>query len=197
MCTFAASLCLAPLAAAQTRLHALGHSAHVDLELQVVRFEIFFNLEPDFFTLDPQGRQADSFQFHLDTMPGHQGMYGSSPFPWETIVRGEEVHLNSLIPIRDHICGPSTAPGSGGWGSILGSVPYTLADTFQTFEAPFPMLNTTTGDFRYRLELYHYGTLTQLYRGLSSPMPEPGAAAGLLAAAWWLRRRRRPDNVIR
>lgn len=192
--TFAACVAWAPHASAQVTLYALWHSVQVDERAQVVRFEIIYNRAPDFFTLDPQGLQADSFQFHLDTMHGHQGMNGNSPYPWETIVRGEEIHVNGDIPIRDHISGPSTAPGSGGWGPILGTAPYTLEGSHQAFEAPFSMLNTSTGNFWYRLEFYRHGALTRgWYEGHSSSIPGPWSAAACFATgAWWSTRRRRP-----
>ncbi len=152
------ALCTVSPASGQTTLIAESHEARVYEEARVVRFDVAYNREPDFTTVDPQGRQADSFQLHIDATPNDQGMNGASPYPWETIIRGDELHLAGDLPLRDHTSGPS--PASGGWGPALGSVPHTVAGRRHTFTVPFLMLNTRTGQFTYRLEIYRYGQLT-------------------------------------
>jgi len=173
-----------------TRLSVLSSSAQIDRTANVVRFEILYNRVPDFFTLDPGGRQADSFQINLDILRGCHGMGGSSPYPWETIIRGEEIHMAGDIPIRDHINGPSSSPWSGGWGPILGSVPYSMDGTLQRFEAPFSMLNYSSGNILFTLEIFRFGEWQARYRGIAHN-PSPGPAACVLAGAWWFARRRR------
>ncbi len=174
-------------------LAVISHALRYDAQARSVQFEILFNREPDYFTLDPMERQADSFQIYLDTKPGHQGWGGTSPFPWESIVRGEEIHIEGNIRIRDHLVGPSPKPHSGGWGALAGSVPYVLIGATQTFDAPFAMLNTNTGVFRYRIELYNYGTWNgAVYDGQTVPVPSPGAAVFAACAMGWAVRRRRP-----
>lgn len=176
-----------------TPLEAVSFGATYDFQSRVVHFEIVYNREPDFYTLDPKRRQADSFQIHLDTVSGVNGWGGTSPFPWETIVRGEEIHIEGDIRIRDHLQAPSPKPHSGGWGPIAGSVPYRLDGKTQTFSAPYDMLNTQSGKFAFVLELYNYGTGTGvIYDGSSMEVPAPGPI-GLAAASlgWALGRRRR------
>lgn len=141
----------------------------------LVRYEIVFNRSPDFLTTDPDDAQADSFQIYLDTQEGNHGLNGTSPLPWESVVRGEEIHASGDIRIRDHITGPSTAPGSGGWGPVAGSVPYQLRGTTLTFTAPFAIQNTATGKFAYVIELYRYGAWTgATYDGASEQIRRPG-----------------------
>ncbi len=141
-------------------LEATALSVRVDGRAQMVRYEVTFNREPDFHTLDESGAQADSFQFHLDTMEGNRGLGGTSPYPWESVVRGEEIHVSHTIRIRDHVLGPSHEPGSGGWGPIAGAFPYRLQGRRLTFSIPFAAQNTPTGRFAYSLELYRYGSWT-------------------------------------
>jgi hypothetical protein len=173
-------------------LKVVAQAVRYDTSALVVHFELEFNRPPDFFTLDPAGRQADSWQIGLDTIPGNNGMGGTSPYIWETIIRGEEIHIGNNIRIRDHILGPSLEPTSGGWGPIAASVPYTLSGTTQTFSAPFSALNTTTGQFRYQLELYHYGdVLSPVIRRDSVPVPAPAVTAVLGLAGLVASRRRR------
>ena len=50
-------------------LQVVGSSVRFDNAAQVVNFDIEFNHKPDFFTLDASGRQLDSWQISLDTMP--------------------------------------------------------------------------------------------------------------------------------
>lgn len=186
------ALCVAGPSAAQP-LAALSHSAVFDPDLSTLHFVVDFDRPPDFYTLDPEGRPAHSFQIHLDTQPGNLGWGGTSPYPWETIVRGGEIHEEGDIRIRDHILGPSGTPGSGGWGPLAGSVPYDLVDRHLSFEAPYSMLNTTTGRFTYSLEVYEFGSWTGVtYAGASVvvPSPAPAVALGLFAGAMAVRRRR-------
>jgi peroxiredoxin len=152
------ALCSIPPAAGQPVLVAESHEVSVDEDAGLAHFALVYNREPDFMTMDGQGRQADSFQFHIDTNPEDRG--GDSPYPWETIIRGEEIHIGGDIPVRDHSGGPSITPESGGWGPAVGSIPHTVAGTRHSFTVPFRMLNTRTGRFTYRLELYRYGQLT-------------------------------------
>lgn len=157
------------------------HRAWRDDANRTIVFELIYNRVPDFYTITPSGFQADAFQFFIDSQPGNNGWGGTSPLPWESIVRGGEIHVKGDVRIRDHVLGPSTKPISGGWGPIAGSVPYTLVETTQQFTVPFELLRTETGEFTYQLELYVNGSWTGVnYSGSSMPIPGP---SGVLIAA--------------
>jgi hypothetical protein len=158
-----------------------------------VQFSITFNQPPDFFTVDSFGRQANSFQFFIVGDP-------SLPYPknFDSIIRGEEIHITgNTIPTR-----ASTPhdpdPASGGWGPILGEVPFSLSVDTLTFSSPLFLISahSVDGIFTYNLELYEFGALTDFVTSTSVPAPILGAGLpGLVAAcggllAWWRRRRK-------
>ena len=190
--------CLAGFALASSMvcgqpLRVVGSSVKFDAAGQVVDFELEFNHKPDFFTLDAAGRQIDSWQISIDTMPGYNGFGGTSPYPWETIIRGEEIHVDDDIRVRNHILGPSPEPGSGGWGPIAGAVAYTLVDKRQRFTIPFSVLNTQSGTFRFEIQTFLYGELQSFtVKGGSIPaIPAPPAGAGVLGVGGMVMFRRR------
>jgi hypothetical protein len=173
-------------------LQVVGSSVRFDNAAQVVNFDIEFNHKPDFFTLDASGRQLDSWQISLDTMPGYNGFGGSSPYPWETIIRGEEIHCADNIRVRNHILGPSPEPESGGWGPIAGTVDYTLVDKKQRFTIPYDVLNTASGTFRFEIETYMYGEVqSHAVKGGSIPAIPAPAASGILGVGGMVMFRRR------
>lgn len=157
-------------------LIAESHAVRYAEKSRMVRFEIVFNRAPDFLSADSAGAQADSFQFHLDTM-GDAG--GTTGYPWETVVRGEEIHVNGDVPVRDHTLSASSEPGSGGWGPAAGSVAYSLKGKTLVFSTPFSMLKTDSGLFSYRLELYRSGVWTGVaIEDKSQPLPRIEHATG-------------------
>lgn len=172
-------------------LMTVSHWLIYDDVQETITFEIEYNRVPDFHSVNAFGDQADSFQIHLDTRPGNTGMGGTSPLPWETIVRGEEIHSFGKIPVRDHVHGPSSQPGSGGWGPIVTLLDFNQAGNRLTFEASFDVLNTPDGRFNYELDLYEYGAWTgTTYIGTSVPGPA-SAWVVVAAAALVVPRRRR------
>lgn len=171
-------VCFAPVAGAsptpaQSALRVVSRSVTVRGDPHAIRFEVVFDRAPDFHSVDSEGRQADSFQFHLDVLPGSGGMHGQSPYPWECIVRGEEIHGTGRILIRDHVRGPSEEPSSGGWGPVVGSVAYTLDGAHQQFDIPFSLLGTTTGEINYSLAVYQHGVAAGEWSGTSEGSPDP------------------------
>jgi hypothetical protein len=165
---------------------AISHSVIYDDDRRQVAFEIEFNQPPALNSTGVNGAQWDSFQFVLDTLPGNNGMGGASPLPWETVVRGEEVHEYALIPLRDHVNGPSSQPGSGGWGPVITLLDFELSGTRLYFEASYEHLQTPDGRFSYILDLYEQGVWTGSFSGTSVPAP-----AGVLVLLLAFPRRRR------
>jgi hypothetical protein len=118
----------------------------------LVTFRIVFNRSPDFFRTDELGRQADSFQYFVGSdVP-------VEPPLLDSIIRGEEIHSTGLIPIRNAFP-PDPTPGSGGWGTIRGEVPFTLHGPVLSFSAPLSLLTDRTGlsVLPYILEAYEFG----------------------------------------
>jgi hypothetical protein len=187
LCTLGAAAL--PASAGGPALFATHHSIVWDDDARTVTFSITYNRLPDFFTLDSMGRQADSFQWYLDTLPGDNGFGGA--IPWETIIRGEEIHIAGDIRIRDATRGPGGGPDGGGWGPLVGSVPYTMVDTTQTFIVPFATLNTPDGNMAFELQLLQYGRWTgDLYSGRSIPALAAGAVMLGVIGVGATRRRR-------
>lgn len=84
-------------------------------------FEITFNRMPDFYTVNDRGYQADYFQFNIDR---DNNVPILCFFSCDITVRGGEIYKDGDIPIRD-ITLPNE-PGSGGWGGVVCSVPYSV-----------------------------------------------------------------------
>jgi hypothetical protein len=175
--------CLAAAArAARADFAFLSQTAVFDPATQQVNFTIDFNQAPDFMTVDQYGRQADSFQYYIVGDP-------SRPYPenYDSIVRGEELHLTgSELRIRN-AAPPVSDPAAGGWGSVRGEVPINIDGDVLTFSAPLGVLSdhSTNGEFTYTLETYQYGALTDDVTAQTSVTPEPGSwvllGTGLLA----------------
>jgi hypothetical protein len=156
----------------------LTHSAVFDAGTGNVSFVVRFSEPPDFFTLDKFGRQAHSFQYFIVGDP-------TLPYPelYDSIVRGEEIHITGgTLRIRN-AHPPDPDPAAGGWGAIRGAIPFLVNDDTLTFEAPLALLSdhSTDGRFEYRLESYAFGELTRFELG-ESTVPEPRAAAGAMVA---------------
>jgi hypothetical protein len=151
-------------------------------DVSVTDFLITFSDTPDFFSVDAEGRQADSFQFFINpspTIPFQAGYDGVNT----TLIRGEEIHVSGDVRVRD-IRPSSGDPYSGGWGALRGSVAFLITGNLVTFSVPNDMLGVS-GPFGYHLEGYRYGADYYNDFGLSAPLapvPEPSTIlAGLLA----------------
>lgn len=151
-------LSLFAFSSVNAELIALEYGSTVDHLNQEVTFFINFNKTPDFFTTDSVGRQAASFQFYidadgLDPTPGRDAAASTV----ESIVRGEEIHVAGDLRIRDRYNYDGTDPNSGGWGPILGIVPYSRLGTIVSFTTPWSFLKDDDGVFTYQLLVLEYG----------------------------------------
>src|SRR4029077_11308775 len=91
-------------------------------------FSIQFDRAPNFTNTDDNAypRQTDSFQYWINYDPG-RSYYDNIFDPSVIVIRGEEIHVDGEIVIRNSVAfGSDRDPNSGGWGYVRGYVPYTL-----------------------------------------------------------------------
>ena len=167
---------------AEAALMVLSQSAEVNLANNSVLFQIEFNRAPDFFTTDEYDRQADSFQYFIDADGGFPIFKGTDIYysNLESIIRGEEIHLAGDVRIRNALPPDPDLSSSGGWGSIRGSVPYTLSGNVFSLLVPLQFIGDTDGKFSYSLEWYEYGAI-QGYIDAET-VPEPATIFGSFMA---------------
>ncbi len=186
---FAAFLLMCSIARAS--FHILSDSVDFNSEQQTTTFDVRFSSAPDFFTLDHFGRQKDSFQYYFD-----RDLTGDvfDPSPDVTIIRAEEIHVANVLRIRDSL-GADPSPTSGGWGPIRGAVPFTVSDDSVRFTVGWNVLGQTGDHFRYQLESYEFGTMTDSVARLI-PLPSALWCGGVLlvivVGAQIIRSRHRP-----
>jgi len=151
--------CLGYGTSAEAALMVLSQSAEVNLASNSVLFQIEFNRTPDFFTTDEYDRQADSFQYFIDADGGFPIFRGKDIYysNLESIIRGEEIHLAGDVRIRNALPPDPDLSSSGGWGSIRGSVPYTLSENVFSLLVPLQLIGDSDGKFSYQLLWTEYG----------------------------------------
>jgi hypothetical protein len=174
--------CLGYGTSAEAALMVLSQSAEVNLASNSVLFQTEFNRAPDFFTTDEYDRQADSFQYFIDADGGFPIFRGKDIYysNLESLIRGEEIHLGGDVRIRNAWPPDPDLSSSGGWGSIRGSVPYTLSGNVFSVLVPLQLIGDSDGKFSYRLEWYEYGS----YKGYidAETVPEPATIFGSFMA---------------
>lgn len=145
-------------AAVQRPFIALSESAIYNPATGEVQFKIVFNQKPDFFTTDSEGCRVNSFQYFV---------VGDSSLPYpsnyDAIIRGEEIHATiDTIRIRNAAPSDLNDPLSGGWGTIRGEVPYTIAGRVLRFLVRLSLITNQSDvqSISYRLETYQFCSLT-------------------------------------
>jgi hypothetical protein len=156
-------------------------------------FELQFNRAPDFDALDSTGHPRESFQFFInpDWKRGDPDLRLDIG-QFRDVVRGDEIHVNGHMPIRDGTPTDAFGPAAGGWGESLGAVPIEQDGRTIDFQIPFHMLRETDGDFSYALISTENGIETSSFTGTTVPLPA-GAWTGLAtlaAGAAWIGGRR-------
>jgi hypothetical protein len=156
-------------------------------------FELQFSRPPDFNAIDSTGRPRDSFQFFInpDWKRGDRDLKLDIG-QFRDVLRGEEIHINGHMPVRDGTPTDAFGPNAGGWGKSLGAVPIEQSGRTIDFQIPFHMLRETDGDFSYALISTESGIETSSFTGTTVPLP-PGAWTGLAtlaAGAAWVGGRR-------
>jgi hypothetical protein len=168
---------------AEAALMVLSQSAEVNLDSSSVLFQIEFNREPDFFTTDEYDRQADAFQYFIDADGGFPIFKGTDIYysNLESLIRGSEIHLGGDVRIRNALPpDPDMSVGWGGWGSIRGSVPYTLSGNVLSLLVPLQLIGDTDGKFSYELMWTEYGGMQGYIQ--AETVPEPATIFGSFMA---------------
>jgi hypothetical protein len=188
----AGCLTISMLAPASATIAPLWYSTSVDSASSTATFLVKFDSAPDLFTADEFGRQADSFQFWVDSEAPdaiartYGALSGDLPPDTQTVISAQEIpSLNQLEIIWPKPLTWSGPRDRGGWGSIEGHMPYTLTpDNVLSFNVPLSLLRDMDGKFYYTFETYQYGAWGGVdYSGVSGKyysvpaVPEPSAAA--------------------
>ena len=157
----------------------LDVSVTSDAKSRTARFDVLFSGKPNFYKVDQFGRQKDAFQFEID------GPTVGPNDPFETLIRGGEIYLAGDIRVRNAEP-PDPSPDAGGWGSVRGSVGYSLSDKHLSFAVPFDVLGAPGGAFSYSAFSTRYGAWNgDEFKGAVVPVPYPAAllVTGLMALA--------------
>jgi hypothetical protein len=180
-----------PLAAVNgPPLKISSQSVHLDLPNGQADFSLTFNHAPDFDHPDSLGRRHDSFQFEI--APSLNDIQNADLFAITAVVRGDELGATQL-PIRAGVAdGIDPNPAAGGWGPLIGSVPYVLKANQMTFAAPLDWLGTPDGVLGYRVFTTNYGATVSLQMGTTVSLPRAvwGGWGMLLALIYWIKRTR-------
>lgn len=159
----------------------LAQSVVVNESAGDATFTLDFGHEPRLHTLDAKGDPVDSFQYEIAADPAP----GEAPLANLTaIVRGSEIGTGDVIPIR--LASPPDAAdaAAGGWGPVVGTVPFELEGSQLSFTAPLQLLGTADGNFAYRVFTLEDGAISASADGPAESVPVPPAFwTGLAAIA--------------
>jgi hypothetical protein len=166
MCIALASILLLPFASAVVAADApftvVSESVKYHVGTDRVAFTIKFNRAADFFTTDEFGRVATSFQYYV------VGEDPAAPYPsnYVAVIRGDEIHYDNVIVIRNAAPPDADVARSGGWGTIRGAVAYSLHGRTLRFSAPLALVtDERSGTIDYVLETAVFGSLEDHVEG--------------------------------
>jgi hypothetical protein len=153
-----------------------SQSLTVDRKDQTADFSLTFNQAPDFTTLDSLGRPANSFQIEYAANYDPSIKFQKS---LTGIVRGDEIHIADDLRIRS--ANGNGGPDAGGWGPIVGSVPFSLIGDTVSFSIPTVDLGGFTKTSAYDVFSLAYGkqTVNQFVTMVPTPAAFPSGLAGL------------------
>jgi hypothetical protein len=169
-------------------LKIASQAVHLDLPDGQAAFSLTFDHAPDFDHPDALGRRHDSFQYEI--APSLSDIQNADLFAITAVVRGDELSATQL-PIRAGVAdGIDPSAAAGGWGPLIGSVPYHLDGSTITFAAPLGLLGSSNGAFGYRVFTTNYGSTVSLQMGSAVSLPRAvwGGMAMLLALILWIKR---------
>jgi hypothetical protein len=146
----------------------------VNLAAGTATFSIDFPQVPEFYAVDRSGRLADSFQIQISADPNGNPVVNPT-----TVIRGDEIRFATALRIRNG-SPPSTDPQSGGYGSIRGTVPFTLNGTDLTFTTPLSLIGAPNGNFSYYAFTTQGGFTAAQVEARSVPLPSALAAVMMM-----------------
>jgi len=167
-----------------------SQSVSIDNKTHLADFSLTFNQTPDFTTQDSLG-PANSFQIDFN---GNYDPHSTTTFrnSLTGIVRGDEIHVACDIPIRT--LNGNGGPNSGGYGPVVGSVPFNLIGDTVSFSVPTADLGYTGHSYQYDAISLANGreTASQMVTAVPTPAAFPSGVVGLIlvAGATYVIRRR-------
>ena len=165
----------------------LSQSIKPDRGRHQTDFRITFNEDPNFTTVDSDGRPKNSFQCWIDTNPHSFDFFG----PDVAVIRGPEIRFDGDIPVRDTI-NPTgeNFPHAEGWGKERGAVDFELEGKVLSFTVPWKLLDQNDGRFSFDMISLDFGSQVTEVTGAIISLPIPiASAAALLGFAWCVRKR--------
>ena len=173
---FAAVILATVAPAARADFALVSQDLTVNRQADTVHFALAFNQAPNFYSVDADGRPANSFQVEFN---------GASALPNDltAVVRGDEIHIANAVRVRSPF-GDGGAD-AGGWGPVVGTVPFSLTGNTVAFTVPAADLGWTGGAWTASTFSLNYGDLTAQQTVSSVPTPPAfwGGLAGLGVAA--------------
>lgn len=142
-----------------------SHSVTSNSISETFDFEVTYKNVPEFLTTDCHKRQAHAFQFYMAYDTTHTP--SASDDSWDVIIRGEEIHIDGTIRLRNsNLSGPQNNEESGGWGPLMTSngIDYQIFYTTITFSIPWDVLGDPDGKIYYDLLNTNYGGMNLLIR---------------------------------
>jgi hypothetical protein len=174
-----------------------SQSMSIDSKNQSLDFSLTFDQTPNFTTLNSAGQPVDSFdiEFNGNYNPASTASFLNSV---TGVVRGDEIHIDSTIPIRSAT--GNGGPNSGGWGPVTDAVPYSLIGETISFSVPEKDLGYSSGhSFQYDVLSLMNGqeTARQFVTMVPTPAAFSSGLAGLFivgGVSYSIRRRQRLDK---
>ena len=186
----AVALSLAGASVARGEFALVSQDLAMNRSTRSVDFSLTFNQPPDFYHAASDGTPANSFQVEFN---GAVDPVTSLPEDLTAVVRGDEIHSAGAIRVRSPR--GNGGAGSGGWGPVVGTVPFTSVGDTVTFAIPTDQLGWSGGAWSATTYSLSAGELTAQRSVSSVPAPRAvwaGSAGLAVVAAWqWQRATRR------
>ena len=183
-CSALAALVVAAVTpAARADFALVSQDLSLNAGTQAIDFALTFNAAPNFYAVAADGTPANSFQVEFSRAPDPAvGL----PDDLTAVVRGDEIHTANAVRVRSP--NGDGGAGSGGWGPVVGEVPFTVTGDTVAFSVAAKDLGWNgSGAWSANIISLDNGTLTA-QRSVSS-VPAPPAfwagLAGLSAVAAW------------